>query len=159
MGINFQDYPWKRLQAIQEAVDKFWTKWSALAGPSLFVRSKWHQRERDVAVGDLVWVVDTNALKGQYRLGKVESVTTGEDGVVRTANVKTCTGLRAMPSNDPRRGQPTLRTPYSTVNLQRDVRRLVVLLPVEEQINMLEEPATKDSVDDGESTSPLSLGD
>lgn len=31
-----------------------------MAGLNLFVRSKWHTRERNVAVGDVVWLADQN---------------------------------------------------------------------------------------------------
>lgn len=41
--------------------------------PALFVRSKWHTKERNVTV-DSVWVADQNALRGQYRLGRVIKV-------------------------------------------------------------------------------------
>lgn len=33
-------YPYKRLQAMQSEVTKFWKSWSQLAGPNLFIRSK-----------------------------------------------------------------------------------------------------------------------
>lgn len=43
-GFDFKSYPLKRLKFIQTEVDGFWRKWSQLAGPNLFIRSKWHSK-------------------------------------------------------------------------------------------------------------------
>ena len=43
---QFEGYPYKRLRVIQSEVNKFWKKWCQLAGPNLFVRSKWHAPEK-----------------------------------------------------------------------------------------------------------------
>lgn len=85
---HFEGYPYKRLQSIQAEVSKFWTKWSQLAGPNLFMRSKWHTRQQNVAVGDVVWLADQNAPRGQYELARVVSVNTDRKGIVRDAHVR-----------------------------------------------------------------------
>nr|XP_040058096.1 uncharacterized protein LOC120834249 [Gasterosteus aculeatus aculeatus] len=61
----FTSYPYKRLQEMQHQNNKFWRSWSQLAGPNLFVRSKWHTTQRNVADGDIVWLCDQNALRGE----------------------------------------------------------------------------------------------
>lgn len=81
-GIDMETHSWHRLRAVQAGVDKFWAKWSDLAGPNLFIRQKWHQTERSVKVGDVVWVADQNALKGQFRLSRVVTTYPDEKGVV-----------------------------------------------------------------------------
>lgn len=43
-SFEFEGYPYKRLRVIQTEVNRFWRKWSQLAGPNLFV-SKWHTKE------------------------------------------------------------------------------------------------------------------
>lgn len=63
-GFEFPAYPFSQLRAVRVGVDKFWRRWSQLAGPHLFVRQKWHAPARNVSVGDLVWVADQNALLG-----------------------------------------------------------------------------------------------
>ena len=68
-GFEYPTYPTVRLKAIQIEVNKFWKRWSQLAGLGLFVRLKWHALARNVAVGDLVWLADQNALRGRFRLG------------------------------------------------------------------------------------------
>lgn len=127
-GINVETHPWRRLRAVQAGVDKFWSKWSELVGPNLFMRHKWHRAERNVKVGDLVWIADQNALRGQFRLGRVISTYPNEKGVVRDADVRTCLGLPAHVMSSTR----GVSMP-STIILHRDVRRLVVLIPVEDQ--------------------------
>ncbi|KAJ8346500.1 hypothetical protein SKAU_G00279010 [Synaphobranchus kaupii] len=131
-GFEFSTYPYKRLRAIQVEVDRFWRQWSQLAGPNLFTRPKWHRMARNVVVGDLVWLADKNALRGQFRLGRVESMAPDKKGVVWDVRVRTCPGCPA-PLGGP--GEPGRRSTgrMPTTILHRDVRRVVVLLPVEEQ--------------------------
>lgn len=77
-NFEFENYAYKRLRCIQAEVNKLWRKWSQLAGPNLFVRSRWHTTERNVAVGDVVWLADQNGLRGQYKLIWVVSVNKGQ---------------------------------------------------------------------------------
>lgn len=129
-GFEYPTYPFVRLRAIQIEVDKFWKRWSQLAGPGLYIRQKWHTPARNVAVGDLVWLADQNALRGQFRLGRVVEAFPDVKGVVRDVKVKTCHSYPLF-SGQSRRTRSMESCP-STI-LHRDVRRLVVLLPVEEQ--------------------------
>ncbi|XP_059192192.1 uncharacterized protein LOC131974080 [Centropristis striata] len=129
---DFEGYSYKRLRAIQTEVDRFWRKWSQLAGPNLFVRTKWHTAHRNVAIGDVVWLADQNTLRGQFRLARVVDVNTDKKGVVRDVHVRT------FPSYPVSTVKPTQKvkkpaTKIPATVLHRDVRRIVVLLPVEEQ--------------------------
>ena len=129
-GISLKGRSWHRLKAIQAGVDNFWTSWSDLAGPNLFLRPKWHRAARNVQVGDLAWIADQNTLRGQFRLGRVVKAYPDRRRVVRDADIRTCVGLPAPLTA----GSQKRRTvPAPTTILFRDVRRLVVLLPVEEQ--------------------------
>ncbi|XP_049335750.1 uncharacterized protein LOC125802274 [Astyanax mexicanus] len=144
---SFQGYPYKRLKAIQEEVNRFWKKWCQLAGPNLFVRNKWHTKERNVAVGDLVWLADQNALRGQYKLARVVSVNADSKGIVRDVKVRTVPSYPVSMAKPAKKGfankgdkatrQPSTKIPATI--LHRDVRRLIVLLAAEEQeMGMLE---------------------
>ena len=135
---QFEGYPYKRLRVIQSEVNKFWKKWCQLAGPNLFVRSKWHTKERNVAEGDVVWLADQNALRGQFKLGRVTSAFPDEKGVVRDVKVRTFPSYPVkQPSREVRGGRTSavrkLSNKIPATILHRDVRRLVVLIPVEEQ--------------------------
>ncbi|KAL3991581.1 G protein-coupled receptor kinase [Sarotherodon galilaeus] len=127
--IDFTNYPFKRLKEVQTTVNNFWRSWSQLAGPNLFIRSKWHTAERNIAVGDIVWLCDQNALRGQFRLTKVISVNPDSRGIVRDVQV------RVSPSSSIAVKSPksATRSPELSTILHRDIRRLVVLLPVEDQ--------------------------
>ena len=133
---DYTTYPFKRLQEMQSQVGYFWKSWSQLAGPNLFIRSKWHTMERNVAIGDVVWLCDQNALRGQFRLARVVSVNADTKGIVRDVLVKVppsgCVQVKSP--------NPVIKEPGSkgkdvqgTV-LHRDVRRLVVLIPAEDQV-------------------------
>lgn len=139
-GFMFEDYPYKRLRVIQGEVNKFWKRWCQLAGPNLFVRSKWHTRERNVAIGDVVWLADQNALRGQYKLGRVINANADKKGIVRDVHVRTFPsypvpvrrqGQEKATRKDSESKSKVLKIPATV--LHRDVRRLVVLLPAEEQ--------------------------
>ena len=128
-GFDFPAYPFSRLRAVQVEVDKFWRRWSQLAGPHLFVRQKWHVPARNVAVGDLVWVADQNALRGRFQLGRVVEVFPDGQGVVRDVRVRTCPTLPISWSEVKKKGGLS----WPSTILHRDVRRLVVLIPIEDQ--------------------------
>ncbi|XP_019738326.1 uncharacterized protein LOC109523554 isoform X3 [Hippocampus comes] len=128
-GLDLVTHPWRRLRNIHNLVDRFWTKWKELAGPNLFVREKWHTKQRNVKEGDVVWIVDPNAVRGQFRLGRVTATRPDKHGVVRDVDVKVCAGLPMI--NTVRKGRTHLQLP-PTIILQRDVRRLVVLIPAED---------------------------
>ncbi len=121
-------------------VDKFWRGWSQLESPNLFLRSKWHSSHRNVAIGDIVWITDQNALRGQFKLGRVIGVNPDSKGVVRDVNVRTFPSYH-VPITKPLKaranypGSKSHKKKIPSTVLHRDVRRLVVLLPVEEQVN------------------------
>ncbi|XP_058476292.1 uncharacterized protein LOC131448154 [Solea solea] len=129
-GFEYLTYPVARLRAVQIEVDKFWRRWSQLAGPGLFVRQKWHAPARNVTVGDLVWLADQNALRGQFRLGRVVEAHPDAKGIVRDVKVRTC---QSCPVSSGQGGKGKEKESRPSTILHRDVRRLVVLLPVEEQ--------------------------
>ncbi|KAK7933355.1 hypothetical protein WMY93_004251 [Mugilogobius chulae] len=134
---NFESYTYKRLQEIETQVNSFWRAWSQLAGPNLFIRSKWHTLERNVAVGDIVWLCDQNALRGQFRLGRIVAAVPDRKGVVRDVDVLVASGSYVPVLQSRFAAQDSVaqdqKAKFSCTVLHRDVRRLVVLLPVEEQ--------------------------
>ncbi|KAK5848024.1 hypothetical protein PBY51_005680 [Eleginops maclovinus] len=119
-SFNLEGYPYRRLRAIQTEIDRFWRKWSQLAGPNLFVRTKWHTVQRNVAVGDVVWLADQNALRGQYRLAKVINVNADKKGIVRDVHVRTFPSY-PVPTMKPAQNQKAkrLKAKISATVLQR----------------------------------------
>lgn len=131
---DFTNYPYKRLQVMQAEVTKFLRSWSQLAGPHLFIRSKWHTAERNVAVGDVVWLCDQNALRGQFKLGRVVSTNPDSKNVVRDVDVRIFPSY-CVPITKAVKGKSShpVKGRIQATILHRDVRRLVVLVPAEEQ--------------------------
>jgi hypothetical protein len=52
------------------------------------VRSKWHTAQRNVAIGDIVWLCDQNASRGHFKLGRVISVNPDSRNIVRDVNIR-----------------------------------------------------------------------
>lgn len=72
-----------RLALVSEIASDFWEKWKELYAPILMYQQKWHQPQRNLEVGDVVVVVDTNQLRNQYKIARVHEVYPSEDGKVR----------------------------------------------------------------------------
>lgn len=131
---DYTTYPFKRLQETQTQVDYFWRSWSQLAGPNLFVRGKWHTAERNVAIGDVVWLCDQNALRGQFKIGRVVDVNPDYKGIVRDVYVKVSPSEYSLGSTPkpPMKCSGLVKEFQGTI-LHWDVWRLVVLIPAEDQ--------------------------
>lgn len=77
---------WRHAQLI---VSQFWKRWLREYIPELNQRQKWFSEKANLCKGDIVLVVDANAPRGQWPLGKVVSVNVSRDGFVRSARVQT----------------------------------------------------------------------
>ena len=75
----------------------FWTRWQREYLPLLQECNKWILKRRNLAVNDLVFVVTENAPCGHWLLGRVTRVFHGQDGLVRTAEVKTKNSILLRP--------------------------------------------------------------
>ena len=65
--------------------------------PNLQLRSKWYKTRENLAVGDLVLLIDANVKRCQWSMGKILKVYPGADGKVRSVNVKTTEGTYDRP--------------------------------------------------------------
>ena len=113
----------RRYQFIQSIVYAFWIKWNRYYFPSLLIRRKWHTEHRNMQVGDVVIIQDSNAIRGVWKLGRVVKSFLGDDGHVRKVEV-------VYKNRQETKGVAYHSKPYVTV--ERSVQRLVVVLPVEE---------------------------
>ncbi len=80
---------WRRAQQL---VDQFWRRWRREYLPTLQSRKKWTLESRNLQVVDVVLIIDDNAPRGQWPLGRVTEVLPGKNNVVRVARVKTAGG-------------------------------------------------------------------
>ena len=112
-----------RYRLVHHVTTAFWQKWSNEVAPRLVLRQKWHQKARNLRVGDLVMICEPSRIKAKYKLAIVEAVHVSSDGCVRSATLRY--------SNVKKDG-------WVSVRVERSVQRLVLLLPVEEQEKPLE---------------------
>ena len=82
---------WRSAQTI---VDQFWKRWMREYVPTLIERRKWMEPRRNLAVNDLVLVIEPNTPRGHWPLARVVKPLPGPDGVVRAALVCTKNGER-----------------------------------------------------------------
>ena len=107
-----------RYRLINFVTTSFWQKWTREVAPRLIIRQKWHQKSRNLCVGDLVMICEPSQIKAKYKLAIVEDVLTSNDGCVRSATLR-YTNIRGEQC--------------TSVRVKRSVQRLVLVLPVEEQ--------------------------
>ena len=60
-----------RYRAVSHVSTSFWHRWCTFVGPSLVTQQKWHQKSRNIVVGDLVMIADSNKIKNKYKMGIV----------------------------------------------------------------------------------------
>ena len=65
--------------------------------PALQSRPKWFKSKRNVRIGDLVLLAEDKLVRNRWPMGRVVEVFTGEDGGVRSAEVKTAGGVFHRP--------------------------------------------------------------
>ena len=121
----------KQFRFLQSLVDSWWKTWYETVFPSLVPSYKWLQRHRCVKVGDVCLIRYNNEVRATYRLGCVENVKRGEDGLVRTINLR-----YKLP------GEKKFRT------VDRPVQGVSVIVPVEEQTCL--NPSVEEFVPKGE---------
>lgn len=66
--------------------------------PSIILRSKWIEKAKPLAIGDLVLIVDPALARPKWRRGRVIELFLSSDGQVRSASVKTSNGILRRPA-------------------------------------------------------------
>ena len=72
--------PRHRVEFLQQILDSFWKRWTRDVFPCLVSRKKWDVQRRDVKVNDIVMLVDSNAVRGNWTIGRIIKVHPGKDG-------------------------------------------------------------------------------
>lgn len=85
---------WKLARHI---TDDLWRRWLKEYLPYITRRSRWFKEVRDLKVNDLVLVVNGSS-RGQWIRGRVEQIFPGRDGRVRSALVRTPSGVLRRPA-------------------------------------------------------------
>ena len=85
---NADIYSRKRWRRVQALAEQFWSRWRHEYLSTLNPRQKWNTQQRNMKVGDVVFVMDDNIIRNQWKLGRIVTVKLSEDGKVRTVSVK-----------------------------------------------------------------------
>ena len=88
--------------------------------PSLVPSYKWTQKHRNAQVGDVCLIKYNGLKRGPYRLWRIQSITKGKEGHVRSVNL--------VYRND---GEKNFR------EVSRPIQGIAVIVPVEEQTSNL----------------------
>lgn len=78
----------RRKRQVQYLSDIFSNRWLKEYLPTLHERSKWLKPRFSLSIGGLVLIVDEAVHRGKWPLGRVEKVSRGKDGLVRSARIR-----------------------------------------------------------------------
>ena len=84
---NDPDSDRTRYLLIQKITNQFWTTWQKVYFPTLLTRQKWHHEERNLCVGDVCMMKDSNSLRGEWKICRVGKVFPDVHGKVRNVMV------------------------------------------------------------------------
>ena len=118
----------QRFQLVEKITDSFWRQWTRDFFPSLLVRQKWHVENRNVKIGDVVVVYDAKIVRGNWKLARVSKVYPSNDGKVRKVELE---------YKNQRPGELLNRYTGTTyTRIERPVQRIIVIIPVDEQVDI-----------------------
>ena len=92
-------YSRRRWRQVQYLANVFWRRWLKEYLPALQSRQKWLLPKRNLAVGDLVIVVDDDTPRSVWPVARVVDTFAGKDGLVRTVQIKSRHSTLVRPIN------------------------------------------------------------
>nr|CAB3263157.1 uncharacterized protein LOC104265735 [Phallusia mammillata] len=90
-------YARRRFRAVQYLADEFWRRWMQEYPRTIIARQKWHERKKNFAVNDIVLLVDDSTPRGRWPMGRVLNIFHDKNGIVRSVEVKTSSGVLKRP--------------------------------------------------------------
>ena len=118
----------ERFRLVQSIILQFWRVWTTHYFPSLLVRRKWHFSQRNMRIGDICFLRDSNSMRGDFRRCRVSNVYPDRRGRIRNVEILATQSQNGSPSYHPQ----------GLSRLKRHVSNLIVILPVEEADSTLE---------------------
>jgi hypothetical protein len=109
-------YSRKRWRRVQHLANCFWSRWRKEYLLNLQVRQKWIKEKPNVNEGDVVLIIDDQATRNEWRMGRITCATPDQDGLVRKATVRSGKSV-----------------------LERPIQKLVLLMKAETE-DPIEEP-------------------
>ena len=106
-----------RFLYLQTVVTTFWKKWYRDYFSSMIVQQKWHLKQRNFQVGDIVLIQEDRPIRGSWKLAEISKIEPSTDGQVRDVT------LRYKPQTDSKDylGRPDIL-------IRRSTHRLVLLI-------------------------------
>ena len=101
----------KRWRSVQYLANEFWRRWKKEYLIILQERQKWHAKNRNFQIGDIVLMKDDDLPRNQWRMGRIIEVVKSNDGLVRVASIRL--------------------TPCGTI-LQRSITKFVLIIGIDE---------------------------
>lgn len=86
---------WQHLHKMDQ---DFASRWQADYLSSMQTRHKWRSPERNIRVGDMVFLLEDNLPPGQWLLGRIVECFPGKDGLVRNVRILTENGEYRRPA-------------------------------------------------------------
>ncbi|XP_060064401.1 uncharacterized protein LOC132544769 [Ylistrum balloti] len=76
---------WRQVQVLTE---RFWSRWRKEYLATLQPRRKWQEKERDIKVGDVIIMKDSQAIRNDWPLGVITRVIPSTDELVRKVELR-----------------------------------------------------------------------
>ena len=111
-----------RFLYLQTIVTTFWNKWYRDYFSTMLVRQKWHLKQRNFQIGDIVLLHEDKPLRGSWKMAEITSIEPSSDGCVRDVT------LRYKPSTE---GKEYSGKPY--ISIKRSTHRLVLIIEANER--------------------------
>ena len=112
-----------RFLLVQAIITQFWKTWTKLYFPTLLLRSKWHTDRRNMEIGDICLLRDSNMVRGDWRLCEVVAVF--PDVKKRVRNVEVVVKAK--------QGGSSSYISTAPIKIKRHVSNLVLLVPADER--------------------------
>ena len=77
----------KRWRQVQYLCEQFWSRWKKEYLSNIQLRSKWHQKRRNIQIGDVVLLKDEDSLRSHWSMARVIETVTDDDGLVRKVKI------------------------------------------------------------------------
>ena len=113
-----------RFLLVQRITNQFWRTWTNVYFPTLLRRQKWHHAERNLKVGDVCVMKDSNVVRGEWRKCRVSAVFPDNQGHVRNVKV-------ILPRSQTE-GSTKYRSDTARGEVDRHVSNLIVIVPNDE---------------------------
>ena len=95
--ISNQRFSTKDFKLTQTLLDHNWSRLRKEYDPELNKRTKWPRSNDELAQDNIVWVLKDFKPRGTWPLGRIVKAHRGSDGIARSFDIQTSTGMEMRP--------------------------------------------------------------